>query len=102
MEIYIYDHNTRKFKKKKEKKTLISKTHLPISVSSSISIFSSILIKVGELLSQSYAQIKHSTIFGVKKLRNWSSTRPSILKENSYSTIDIGIDKMSCAIRERT
>lgn len=51
-----------------------------------------------EARSQSYAQIRASTIVGVKKVRKESRTRPHVLKADSEATVDTGTARKSRAI----
>ena len=62
------------------------------------SITSRRLIGIGEDYNQFYPQIRASTIFGVRELRNGSSTCPPILKVDSEATVEIETAKTSHAI----
>ena len=62
------------------------------------SITSRRLIGIGEDCNQFYPQIRASTIFGVRELRNRSSTCPPILKVDSEATVEIETAKTSRAI----
>ena len=62
------------------------------------SITSRRLIGIGEDCNQFYPQIRASTIFGVRELRNGSSTCPPILKVDSEATVEIETAKTSRAI----
>ena len=60
------------------------------SYSSQSSITSWRLIGIGEDCNQFCPQIRASTIFGVRELRNGSSTRPLVLKADLNSTVETG------------
>ena len=60
------------------------------SYSSMSSITSQRLIGIDEDHNQFCPQIRASTIFGVRELRNGSSTRPPVLKADSEATVETG------------
>ena len=60
------------------------------SYSSKSSITSRRLIGIGEDCNQFCPQIRALAIFGVRELRNGSSTRPPVLKANSKATVETG------------
>ena len=56
------------------------------------------LIGIGEDHNQFCPQIRASTIFGVRELRNGSSTHPPVLKADSEAIVETGTAKRSRAI----